>query len=191
MNNLSDRLREVMAELNLGNNKSLADFCEVSEGLVTQWFSGQTKLGPKPLKAFSRTSFSLDWLTTGKLPKYRVATEPVAAQKASGESSTPQIGRSARLLIKGIIDAEAGAKSGDLLMDDNVTLYKILNTAQKLSGYKKTLALSLIQSLAETPDEQEIAAINAQAREIEAIDKQVRAKRPMPVSDKARPRLSK
>jgi phage repressor protein C with HTH and peptisase S24 domain len=71
MNTLSDRLREAMRELNLSNNRALADFCEVSEGLVTQWFSGQTKLGPKPLKAFSRTNFNLDWLTTGKLPKYR------------------------------------------------------------------------------------------------------------------------
>jgi hypothetical protein len=64
-----------MSELNLSNNKALADFCEVSEGLVTQWFSGQTKLGPKPLKAFSRTNINLDWLTTGKLPKYRSSFE--------------------------------------------------------------------------------------------------------------------
>lgn len=60
-----------MRELDIETPKALADFCEVSEGLVSQWFSGQTKLGPKPLRAFARTRFSLDWITDGVLPKYR------------------------------------------------------------------------------------------------------------------------
>ena len=72
MNDLSVRLNEVMLELGLSKPVDLAKFCCVSEGLVSQWFSGATKLGPKPLKAFSRTNFSLDWITDGKLPKYRL-----------------------------------------------------------------------------------------------------------------------
>lgn len=71
MNTLKDRLLEAMGELGINSPKELADFCKVSEGLVSQWFSGQTKLGPKPLKAFGKTKFSLDWLTDGTLPKYR------------------------------------------------------------------------------------------------------------------------
>jgi phage repressor protein C with HTH and peptisase S24 domain len=71
MNTLATRLAEVMAELNFTKNKELAAFCDVSEGLVAQWFAGTTKLGPKPLKAFGRTHFSLDWIVEGKLPKYR------------------------------------------------------------------------------------------------------------------------
>ncbi|WP_323141309.1 LexA family transcriptional regulator [Massilia phyllosphaerae] len=71
MNTLASRLTEVMAELGLEKPKDLADFCRVSEGLVSQWFSGRTKLGPKPLRALARTQFNLDWVTEGKLPKYR------------------------------------------------------------------------------------------------------------------------
>lgn len=72
MTNLAERLTEVMRVQHLGSAKELADFCEVSEGLVSQWFSGTTKLGPKPLKAFARkTRFSLDWITDGRLPIYR------------------------------------------------------------------------------------------------------------------------
>lgn len=71
MNTLATRLAEVMAELNLRKGRDLALFCGVSEGLVTQWFSGQTGLGPKPLKALARTHFSLDWIVEGRLPKYR------------------------------------------------------------------------------------------------------------------------
>lgn len=70
MNTLGERLREVMQELKIESPKDLAKFCGVSEGLVSQWFSGQTKLGPKPLLAFSKTQFNLDWLLHGKLPKY-------------------------------------------------------------------------------------------------------------------------
>lgn len=71
MNTLGERLREVMQELDIKTPKALSEFCGVSEGLVSQWFSGQTKLGPKPLKAFARTHFSLDWIANGELPKYR------------------------------------------------------------------------------------------------------------------------
>ncbi|MFZ6755778.1 S24 family peptidase [Undibacterium sp. Ji50W] len=71
METLKDRLSEVMKELHLSKAKDLAIFCDVSEGLVTQWFSGQTKLGPKPLKAFARTHFNIDWIADGTLPKYR------------------------------------------------------------------------------------------------------------------------
>lgn len=78
MNDLPSRLREVMLELELTKPTDLAEFCDVSEGLVSQWFSGMTKLGPKPLKAFARTNFSLDWLTDGKLPKYRAGKSGAA-----------------------------------------------------------------------------------------------------------------
>ena len=71
MDTLKDRLTEVMEDLNITRAKDLAIFCDVSEGLVTQWFSGQTNLGPKPLKAFARTRFNIDWIADGTLPKYR------------------------------------------------------------------------------------------------------------------------
>ncbi len=71
METLKDRLNEVMEDLKLTKAKDLAIFCDVSEGLVTQWFSGQTNLGPKPLKAFARTRFNIDWIADGTLPKYR------------------------------------------------------------------------------------------------------------------------
>jgi|GEM_PF-4835578 len=67
---LGDRLREVMQELGINSPREFAEFCDVSEGLVSQWFSGTTKLGAKPLIALSRTKFSLDWIVDGKLPKY-------------------------------------------------------------------------------------------------------------------------
>ncbi|PXV82471.1 S24 family peptidase [Nitrosomonas eutropha] len=70
MDTLGDRLLEVMRELRIESPRELAKFCNVSEGLVSQWFSGQTKLGPKPLLALSKTKFSIEWLLTGKLPKY-------------------------------------------------------------------------------------------------------------------------
>lgn len=77
MNDLSTRLKEVMVELGIRNSVDLAAFCQVSEGLVSQWFAGTTKLGPKPLRAFSRTKFNLDWLATGHGPKYREETNVV------------------------------------------------------------------------------------------------------------------
>lgn len=89
MNDLATRLTEVMRELNISNSTELATFCDVSQGLVTQWFSGQTKLGPKPLKAFARTRFSLDWLTEGRLPKYR--TDRILEAPAVGGSSDPEL----------------------------------------------------------------------------------------------------
>jgi phage repressor protein C with HTH and peptisase S24 domain len=91
MNKLAERLSVVMQELGLEKPRDLADFCGVSEGLVSQWFSGKTKLGPKPLRAFSRTQFNLDWITEGRLPKYRAELDKstsgfirvVAAEEAS------------------------------------------------------------------------------------------------------------
>lgn len=68
---LGERLKEVMRELKIESPKDLATFCDVSEGLVSQWFSGTTKLGAKPLISLSRTHFSLDWIVDGKQPKYR------------------------------------------------------------------------------------------------------------------------
>ncbi|MCG2586525.1 LexA family transcriptional regulator [Massilia sp. TS11] len=65
-----------MRELGLQKPVELAEFCGVSEGLVSQWFSGRTKLGPKPMLAFSKTPFNLEWISEGKLPKYRPSTAP-------------------------------------------------------------------------------------------------------------------
>lgn len=80
MTTLQERLIEVMAELGLEKPVDLANYCGVSEGLVSQWFSGMTTLGPKPLKAFARSSpYSLDWLTDGKLPKFRRGSDGAIA----------------------------------------------------------------------------------------------------------------
>ena len=59
---LAERLTEVMKELGLETPTQLATFCGVTQGLVTQWFDGSSKLGPKPLLAFARTHFDLDWI---------------------------------------------------------------------------------------------------------------------------------
>lgn len=112
MDDLAIRLKQVMTELGLKTNAELADFCGVSQGLVAQWFSGMTKLGPKPLKAFARTQFSLDWLTDGKLPKYR----PVAADTNSEVEDAPQIIGTPRLIpVAGRVQAGA---DGLLHIDD-------------------------------------------------------------------------
>lgn len=86
-----------------------------------------------------------------------------------------------------------GAKkvAKELSYEGNSTLYEIMHAAQELSEYKKTLALNIIHSLAQTPDKADIDAINAQALEIEAIDKHVRDKHPMPLSAQPHPRLTK
>lgn len=94
MSKLSERLNEVMHELEIDGAKELATFCGVSEGLVSQWFSGKTKLGAKPLRAFARTRFNLDWITDGKLPKYRTS-----APQATGEGAS----RAARLATDDVI----------------------------------------------------------------------------------------
>lgn len=112
MDDLARRLKQVMKELNLTTNAELADFCGVSQGLVAQWFSGMTKLGPKPLKAFGRTQFSLDWLTDGKLPKYRA---PVA-EPGSDVDDAPTIVATPRLIpVAGRVQAGA---DGLLHIDD-------------------------------------------------------------------------
>jgi len=112
MDDLAIRLKQVMKELNLTTNAELADFCGVSQGLVAQWFSGMTKLGPKPLKAFARTQFSLDWLTDGKLPKYRAP----AAEPVSDVDDAPAIVATPRLIpVAGRVQAGA---DGLLHIDD-------------------------------------------------------------------------
>jgi phage repressor protein C with HTH and peptisase S24 domain len=112
MDDLAIRLKQVMAELGLKNSVELATFCDVSQGLVAQWFSGTTRLGPKPLKAFARTQFSLDWLTDGKLPKYR----PVAVEATSDVEDAPAIIGTPRLLpVAGRVQA---GEDGLLHIDD-------------------------------------------------------------------------
>lgn len=112
MDDLATRLKQVMAELGLKSSVELATFCDVSQGLVAQWFSGTTRLGPKPLKAFARTQFSLDWLTDGKLPKYR----PSAAEVASDVEDAPAIIGTPRLLpVAGRVQA---GEDGLLHIDD-------------------------------------------------------------------------
>lgn len=72
MNTLKNRLEEVMKEYNLKTQQDLANFAEVSKGLVNQWFKGETGLGVKPLIAFEKkTHFSTQWLADGKGKKYR------------------------------------------------------------------------------------------------------------------------
>lgn len=117
MNELAARLSEVMQELSLQKPKELADFCGVSEGLVSQWFSGTTKLGPKPLKAFARTHFSLDWLTDGRLPKYRSGAEGQTAVPAAGHPDMP-----------------AGAMRVVLIDEDSDHLYRIPKVELRLKA---------------------------------------------------------
>lgn len=94
METLADRLREVMKELGLKAPGELATFCGVSAGLVTQWFTGQTKLGPKPLKAFARTNFNLDWIVEGRLPKYRNERLPYPSfGLASADQTDDEVGK--------------------------------------------------------------------------------------------------
>ena len=113
MNDLAIRLEEVMKELGLATRKELADFCGVGQGLVTQWFTGMTKLGPKPLKAFARTKFSLDWLTEGKLPKYR----PASVEGSSEVEDAPAILGTPRLIpVAGRVQA---GPDGLLHVDDS------------------------------------------------------------------------
>lgn len=113
MNDLTKRLHEVMNELGLKNNQELAQFCAVSQGLVTQWFSGLTKLGPKPLKAFSRTQFSLDWISDGKLPKYRKDHDKSLA--AEVEDGPTVVGSPKKIPIVGRVQA---GPDGLLHIDD-------------------------------------------------------------------------
>lgn len=69
---LRDRLKILMSEYNLNTQQQLADFAEVSKGLVGQWFNGTTGLGAKPLMAFQKkTNFSSQWLLDGTGEKYR------------------------------------------------------------------------------------------------------------------------
>ena len=80
-----------MSELGIEKPKGLADFCGVSEGLVSQWFSGRTKLGPKPLRALSRTHFNLDWIAEGRLPKYRAQEQRASAPEDDHVATTSYV----------------------------------------------------------------------------------------------------
>lgn len=112
MDDLAARLKQVMEELGFTTSVELATFCGVSQGLVAQWFSGTTRLGPKPLKAFARTQFSLDWLTDGKLPKYR----PTTVEVASDVDDAPAIVGTPRLIpVAGRVQA---GEDGLLHIDD-------------------------------------------------------------------------
>ena len=92
MNTLPSRLREIMDELGIERPREFAEFCGVSEGLVSQWFSGTTKLGPKPLRALARTHFNLDWIVEGRLPKYRMEPHRTnAGEDDHGATVSPQI----------------------------------------------------------------------------------------------------
>jgi phage repressor protein C with HTH and peptisase S24 domain len=101
MTTLKERLIEVMEDLGISGQRELADFCDVSEGLVTQWFQGSTGLGPKPLKAFAaKTDYSLNWLSDGSLPKRR--------SRQSGNADTgPELRR--QRLVPVVGDVRGGA----------------------------------------------------------------------------------
>ena len=59
MSTLKERLEELMNDYNLVTQQQLADFADVSKGLVEQWFNGSTGLGKKPLLAFQKkTNYS-------------------------------------------------------------------------------------------------------------------------------------
>ena len=63
MSTLKERLEELMDDYNLVTQQQLAEFADVSKGLVGQWFNGSTGLGKKPLLAFQKkTNYSTQWL---------------------------------------------------------------------------------------------------------------------------------
>lgn len=78
MSNLRDRLLLIMKEMGMEKSKDLALFCDVSEGMVSQWLKDGEVIGPKPslgakpLLAFSRTNYNLDWINSGDGDKYRI-----------------------------------------------------------------------------------------------------------------------
>lgn len=105
---LADRLRQVMDELDLKDQNALAKFCDVSHALVAQWFSGSTKLGAKPLRAFAtKTNYNLDWLTDGIPPKYR----PAIRMNSDRDPIQPGFIR------LNALDVKAAAGSGLIVMD--------------------------------------------------------------------------
>ena len=72
MSTLKERLEELMNDYNLVTQQQLADFADVSKGLVGQWFNGSTGLGKKPLLAFQKkTNYSTQWLIDGTGEKYQ------------------------------------------------------------------------------------------------------------------------
>nr|DAK35306.1 MAG TPA: Repressor protein CI [Caudoviricetes sp.] len=72
MSTLKERLEELMDDYNLVTQQQLAEFADVSKGLVGQWFNGSTGLGKKPLLAFQKkTNYSTQWLIDGTGEKYQ------------------------------------------------------------------------------------------------------------------------
>lgn len=129
MNELTNRLTEVMSDLGLEKPVDLANFCGVSEGLVSQWFSGTTGLGPKPLRAFAaKTDYSLDWLTDGRLPKYRAAKkpDPVLSQVAGFHPDDP-VGEDEVLVPESRIEFSGGSgrvMAFELVEDEEPAKYR-------------------------------------------------------------------
>ncbi len=95
MSTLKERLEVLMAENGLTTQQQLADFAEVSKGLVNQWFKGDTGLGKKPLLAFEKkTRFSTQWLADGTGNKHRDNQKPESNATIIGgvdvwDSATP------------------------------------------------------------------------------------------------------
>lgn len=87
MGNLRERILEIMEDMDMKLSKDLADFCGVSEGLVSQWLKEGDLIGPKrnlgakPLLAFSRTNYNLDWIISGDGDKYRIDPQACALLK--------------------------------------------------------------------------------------------------------------
>lgn len=93
MSTLKERLEELMNDYNLVTQQQLADFAEVSKGLVGQWFNGSTGLGKKPLLAFQKkTNYSTQWLIDGTGQKYTNAAPRYAEFAARIEQSIDYLG---------------------------------------------------------------------------------------------------
>lgn len=102
---LQDRLKELMAEYELKTQQELADFAEVSKGLVGQWFNGTTKLGAKPLTIFDKkTHFSTQWLSEGRGQKYKEGS--IAQKRIPKDSTTLHLYDVAGSCGRGVINPE-------------------------------------------------------------------------------------
>jgi hypothetical protein len=119
MNDLAQRLTEVMEELKLPNRKALADFCETTEGAVSHLFSGRSRsLGPKTLSALSRTNFNVEWIKTGKGPKYR---DEAVAQEAEAKAALAVVANDQTGPLRKLIKET----SGELRF---LTVYRLANS---------------------------------------------------------------
>ncbi|WMY91905.1 LexA family transcriptional regulator [Snodgrassella communis] len=89
MNTLRERLQELMSKHGLVTQQDLADFANVSKGLVNQWFNGETGLGKKPLIEFEKkTNFSFQWLAEGSGNKYKSGTNNEIVGKTTLSNTT-------------------------------------------------------------------------------------------------------